>query len=84
MATKGTAWLIRRSTDLGPALVRLAAREWLTAGRGDAERDNAGRDGSGQDSAGREPANLNVLSRSSGNLRLTGGLPSAPLKVWNR
>ena len=31
MATKGTAWLLRRSTDLVPALVGLAVREWLTA-----------------------------------------------------
>jgi lysophospholipase L1-like esterase len=31
MATKGTAWLIRRSTDLVPALVALAVREMLTA-----------------------------------------------------
>ena len=29
MATKGTAWLIRRSRDLVPALVGLAVREWL-------------------------------------------------------
>lgn len=31
MATKGTAWLLRRSTDLVPALVGLAVREWWTA-----------------------------------------------------
>ena len=31
MATKGTAWLIRRSRDLVPALVALAVREWLSA-----------------------------------------------------
>jgi len=31
MATKGTAWLLRRSTDLVPALVSLAVREWWTA-----------------------------------------------------
>jgi lysophospholipase L1-like esterase len=30
MATKGTAWLLRRSTDLVPALVGLAVREWWT------------------------------------------------------
>jgi hypothetical protein len=29
-ATKGTAWVIRRSTDLVPALVALAVREWLS------------------------------------------------------
>jgi lysophospholipase L1-like esterase len=29
MATKGTAWLLRRSTDLVPALTVLAVREWL-------------------------------------------------------
>ena len=32
----------------------------------------------------REPANLNALSKPSGNLRLTRGLPSAPLKVGGR
>ena len=31
MATKGTAWVLRRSTDLVPALLALAVREWLTA-----------------------------------------------------
>jgi hypothetical protein len=67
MATKGTAWLVRRSRDLVPALVGLAVREWL-AGEDAPEEDSAGRDG-----AGREPVNLNVLSRPSGNLRLNGG-----------
>jgi hypothetical protein len=33
MATKGTAWLIRRSTDLVPALAALAVREWLAPER---------------------------------------------------
>ena len=32
MATKGTAWLLRRSRDLVPALVGLALREWLAGG----------------------------------------------------
>jgi lysophospholipase L1-like esterase len=31
MATKGTAWVLRRSTDLVPALLGLAVREWLTS-----------------------------------------------------
>ena len=31
LATKGTAWLVRRSTDLVPALVGLMVREWLSA-----------------------------------------------------
>jgi lysophospholipase L1-like esterase len=30
MATKGTVWVLRRSTDLVPALVGLAVRDWLT------------------------------------------------------
>jgi hypothetical protein len=82
MATKGTAWLIRRSRDLVPALVGLAVREWLAGagtpeGTGTPEEESAG-------GAGREPVNLNVLSRPSGNLRLNGGLPSAPLKVGGR
>jgi hypothetical protein len=38
MATKGTAWLIRRSGDLVPALVGLAVREWLNGGRVTQER----------------------------------------------
>ena len=74
MATKGTAWLIRRSRDLVPALVGLAVREWL-AGEGASEEEG---------NAEREPVNLNVLSRPSGNLRLNRWLPLAPLKVWNR
>jgi lysophospholipase L1-like esterase len=67
MATKGTAWLVRRSRDLVPALVRLAVREWL------AGEDLPKEDSAGQDEAGREPINLNVLSGPSGNLRLSRG-----------
>jgi hypothetical protein len=93
MATKGTAWLVRRSRDLVPALVGLAVREWLAgedapeedgAGQDHTGRDTAGRDGAGRDSAGREPANLNVLSRPSGNLELNECSPLGRLKVWNR
>jgi lysophospholipase L1-like esterase len=40
MATKGTAWLFRRSRDLVPALVGLAAREWLGLGHDDPEPDS--------------------------------------------
>jgi hypothetical protein len=88
MATKGTAWLVRRSRDLVPALVGLAVREWL-AGEDAPEEDGAGQDstgqdGAGRDSAGREPANLNVLSKPSGNLELNGCSPLGRLKVWNR
>ncbi len=36
LATKGTAWLVRRSTDLVPALVALTVRELLTANDDDA------------------------------------------------
>ena len=74
MATKGTAWLVRRSRDLVPALVGLALREWL--GAGDEEQALEGPDP--------EPVNLNVFSKSSANLRLHGRLPSARLKVRNR
>jgi hypothetical protein len=35
MVTKGTAWLVRRSRDLVPALAGLALREWL----GDIQRE---------------------------------------------
>ena len=85
LATKGTAWLVRRSRDLVLALVGLAVREWLTGGRdGDAGRDTARRDDAGQDSAGREPANLNVLSKPSGNLEHHERLPLARLKVRDR
>jgi hypothetical protein len=62
-APKGTAWLIRRSRDLVPALVGLAVRECLGTSQQDQERDDAERG----------PANLNVFSRPSGNLRLNGG-----------
>ena len=72
MATKGIAWLVRRSRDLVPALVGLAVREWL-AGEDPPEEDSAGQDSAGQDEAGREPINLSVLSRPSGNLRLSRG-----------
>jgi lysophospholipase L1-like esterase len=30
MATKGTAWVVRRSTDLVPALLALTVKEWLS------------------------------------------------------
>jgi hypothetical protein len=30
MATRGTAWLLRRSRDLVPALAAMAIREWLS------------------------------------------------------
>ena len=33
MATKGTAWVVKRSTDLVPALLALAVRERLTTSR---------------------------------------------------
>jgi hypothetical protein len=39
MATKGTAWLFRRSRDLVPALTALAVREWRA---GDDEWRTAG------------------------------------------
>jgi hypothetical protein len=38
MATRGTAWLLRRSLDLVPALAALAVREWLSAYDGMQER----------------------------------------------
>ena len=60
MATKGTAWLVRRSRDLVPALVGLAVRERL----------GLGRDDPGLERPGLEPVNLNALSRRSGNLEL--------------
>jgi hypothetical protein len=33
MATRGTAWLLRRSTDLVPYLVAMAVREWWAGHR---------------------------------------------------
>jgi len=81
MATKGTAWLVRRSRDLVPALAGLALREWLHRSE---DRDAPGPSDAERDDTQRERVNLNVLSRSSGNLRLTSGLPSAHLKVRNR
>ncbi len=70
MATKGTAWLFRRSRDLVPALVGLAVREWLAgegapelAGEGAPEEDSAGRDGAGRDGAGRDGAGRDGAGR---------------------
>jgi lysophospholipase L1-like esterase len=68
MATKGTAWLVRRSRDLVPALVALALREWLHRSEG---RDAPGPDNAERDDTERARVNLNALSKSSGNLRLT-------------
>jgi len=81
MATKGTAWLVRRSRDLVPALVGLALREWLGGSKG---RDAPGSEDAKRDDIQRERVNLNALSRPSGNLRLIKGLLSAHLKVRNR
>ena len=78
MATKGTAWLVRRSRDLVPALVGLAVREWLGIG------PNAGDWTTRNGTTEPEPVNLNVLSKPSGNLQLHERLPSARLKVRNR
>ncbi|HXJ25392.1 MAG TPA: SGNH/GDSL hydrolase family protein, partial [Streptosporangiaceae bacterium] len=79
MATKGTAWLVRRSRDLVPALVGLAVREWLGLSRDDPEPESTD-----LEYPGLEPVNLNVLSRRSGNLELYERLPLARLKVRNR
>ena len=81
MATKGTAWLVRRSRDLVPALVGLALREWL---RGSEGRDAPGPDDAERGDTQRERVNLNALSMSSANLRLNNGIPSARFKVRNR
>jgi hypothetical protein len=40
MATKGTAWLVRRSRDLVAALVGLTVREWLGLSRDDPEPES--------------------------------------------
>jgi lysophospholipase L1-like esterase len=43
MATKGTAWVVRRSTDLVPSLLMMAAREWWpSSGQAANEREHAG------------------------------------------
>src|SRR6185437_4974596 len=78
MATKGTAWLVRRSRDLVPALVGLAVREWLGLSRDDPEPELE------LENPGLEPANLNALSRRSGNLELFERSSLARLKVRNR
>ena len=51
MATKGTAWVVRRSTDLVPALLAMAVAEWRL-GRGHGPRpdgDTEWRPGPGHD-----------------------------------
>jgi hypothetical protein len=84
MATKGTAWLVRRSRDLVPALVGLAVREWLGFGREDPEPESTEPEYPEPESTGLARVNLNVLSKPSGNLELHECLPSARLKVRNR
>jgi hypothetical protein len=84
MATKGTAWLVRRSRDLVPALVGLAVREWLGLGREEPEPETTEPKYPEPESTGLERVNLNVLSKPSGNLQLHERLPSARLKVRNR
>ena len=86
MATKGAAWLVRRSRDLVPALVGLAVREWLGLGREEPEPgttepseitepkypepESTGSESTGSGNMARERVNLNVLSKPSGNLQL--------------
>jgi hypothetical protein len=70
MATKGTAWLVRRSRDLVPALVGLAVREWLGLGREEPEPETTEPKYPEPESMGLERVNLNVLSKPSGNLQL--------------
>ena len=86
MATKGTAWLIRRSRDLVPALVGLAVREWLGLGREEQEPEPESTEPKypEPESTGLARMNLNVLRKPSGNLQLHECLPSARLKVRNR
>jgi lysophospholipase L1-like esterase len=93
MATKGTAWLVRRSMDLVPALLALALRELLSGGDPrEADYDATARElvpagGHPARTPGprpRQAANLNALRRSSANLRERRGLPLAALKVRGR
>jgi lysophospholipase L1-like esterase len=42
MATKGTAWVVRRSTDLVPSLLMMAAKEWWSPPEQATEREHAG------------------------------------------
>jgi hypothetical protein len=84
MATKGTAWLIRRSRDLVPALAGLAVREWLGIGHEEPDPEITEPKYTDLENAGLERANLNVLSKPSGNLQLYERLPSARLKLRNR
>jgi hypothetical protein len=83
MATKGAAWLVRRSRDLVPALVGLAVREWLGLGREVPEPETTKTseitepkypepESTGPENTALERVNLNVLSKPSGNLQLHG------------
>jgi hypothetical protein len=54
MATKGTAWLVRRSRDLVPALAGLAVREWLGLSRDVPEPDSTELEYPGQEIPERE------------------------------
>jgi hypothetical protein len=42
MATKGTAWVLRRSTDLVPSLLMMAAREVVRGRDWEAPAETAG------------------------------------------
>ena len=84
MATKGTAWLVRRSRDLVPALAGLALREWLGIGREEPEPESTEPKYTELDGTEPRRVNLNVLSKPSGNLQLYERLPSARLKLRNR
>lgn len=55
MATKGTGWIVRRSRDLVPRLLQLAAKEWWHDRRGGQER--------GGQELGREPLLLDPGSQ---------------------
>jgi lysophospholipase L1-like esterase len=75
MATKGTAWVLRRSTDLVPALLALTVREWLVRAPEPVPLPEP------TATTATAPSNLNAFTGSAGNLRHNYGLSLVPLKA---
>ena len=73
MATKGTAWVAKRSTDLVPNLLSMAFAEWRS-GLGSAVESVL--DPAGLDAAGLNGAVLNAPGLSTGGLETDGLAPA--------
>ena len=70
LATKGTAWVLRRSIDLVPGLLALAIREWWSAQRPDRDAIGAG--------AAREPIGSGAAPDAFGSVPTLRAIGSGP------